>query len=476
MFESFVIMLREGIEAALVIGIVLVVLKRAGRRDLERPVFWGIGLAVLASVAAAIVLHFMPVGDEIYEGTLYWVSACFVVSMMVWMHRKGKMLRSRVEGRVRQAMEAPSGGSLSREGWALGAFVFLMVFREGAEAVMFLAAVHLTTDAILGFIGSVLGLAGAVAFCVLFVRGSLKVDLRRFFAVTEWVLGIFVVQLLINGYHEFAEIAVLPANRASMALVGPVVRNNSLFILALVAIPLFIWLTREQGAAPEADLSGAEKRLFEASVRRERRSRFGAVVFSLVVLAAVGAAYAREAIPKKVPLPERIEPAGGSVSVPLSALEDGKLHRYGLALGGKVVRFLVMKTADGTYRTAFDACEICGAFGYIQDRENLVCLNCGAEINPFTVGSAGGCNPIPLKAERSATALVIAVSDLEQEEARFAGDKAVAMAAVDPVCGMRVKLSEAGGFETYRGKTYYFCNMGDECRKRFQADPSKYAR
>ncbi|MDO8738253.1 FTR1 family protein, partial [Candidatus Deferrimicrobium sp.] len=94
MFESFVIMLREGIEAALVIGIVLVVLKRAGRRDLERPVFLGLGLAVLASVAAAIVLHFMPVGDEIYEGTLYWVSACFVVSMMVWMHRKGKMLRS----------------------------------------------------------------------------------------------------------------------------------------------------------------------------------------------------------------------------------------------------------------------------------------------------------------------------------------------------------------------------------------------
>ncbi|HQT98673.1 MAG TPA: FTR1 family protein, partial [Thermodesulfobacteriota bacterium] len=152
MFESFVIMLREGIEAALVVGIVLVVLKRAGRRDLERPVFRGLGLAVLASIAAAIVLHFMPVGDEIYEGTLYWVSAAFVVSMMVWMHRKGKMLRSQVEGRVRQAMEGGSPGKTSREGWMLGAFVFLMVFREGAEAVMFLAAVHLTTDAILGFI------------------------------------------------------------------------------------------------------------------------------------------------------------------------------------------------------------------------------------------------------------------------------------------------------------------------------------
>jgi len=474
MFESFVIMLREGIEAALVIGIVLVVLKRAGRRDLERPVFWGIGLAVLASVAAAIVLHFMPVGDEIYEGTLYWVSACFVVSMMVWMHRKGKLLRSQVEGRVRQAMEGGSPGKTSREGGMLGAFVFLMVFREGVEAVMFLAAVHLTTDAILGFVGSVLGLAGAVVFCVMFVRGSLQVDLKRFFAVTEWVLGIFVVQLLINGYHEFAEIAILPANRTSMALVGPVVRNNSLFILAIVAIPLFIWLTRKpEAATQEGDVSPVAKRAATAKIRRERFYRIGAVTTALAVLISVGVVYAREIAPRNVPPPEPVAREGGFAVIPIEALADGKLHRMGFLANGRLVRFLVMKTSDGKIRTALDACEICGAFGYIQEGENLLCLNCSAEINPFTIGNSGGCNPIPLDSEVTATHVKVPVRALEAKAAIFTAQSG--LEEVDPVCGMRIRLSEAAGFETYNGKTYYFCGMG-KCQASFKADPGAYVK
>jgi len=474
MFESFVIMLREGIEAALVIGIVLVVLKRDGRRDLERPVFLGLGLAILASVAAAIVLHFIPIGDEIYEGTLYWVSACFVVSMMVWMHRKGKMLRSQVEGRVRQAMEAGAGGRISKEGWALGAFVFLMVFREGAEAVMFLAAVRLTTDAILGFIGSVLGLAGAVVFCVMFVRGSLQVDLKRFFAVTERVLGIFVVQLLINGYHEFAEIAILPANRTSMALVGPVVRNSSLFILALVAIPLFIWLTRKpESVDREGDVSQAARRSETAKIRRERFYRRGAVASALVVLVSVGIAYAREIAPRNVPPPEPVAREGKFAVIPVESLADGKLHRLGLFADGRMVRFLAMKTTDGKIRTALDACEICGAFGYIQEGENLSCLNCSAEINPFTMGNSGGCNPIPLDSEVTATQVKVPVRVLEAKAAIFTAQSG--LEEIDPVCGMRIRLTEAAGFETHNGKTYYFCGMG-KCQAMFKADPGAYVK
>lgn len=90
MFESFIIMVREGVEAALVIGILLVALRQSGRRHLERPVYIGVGLAVLASIAAAIALQYLPLSDELYEGTLYWVSTIFVISMMVWMHRTGK--------------------------------------------------------------------------------------------------------------------------------------------------------------------------------------------------------------------------------------------------------------------------------------------------------------------------------------------------------------------------------------------------
>ncbi len=479
MFQSFVIMLREGVEAALVIGIILVALERTHRKDLVRPVWLGLALAIVASIAAAAALALVPVQEEIYEGILYFISATFVVSMLWWMHRNSRTLRRTIEDRVSSAAEATAPGGSRKEAWGLGAFAFLMLFREGAEAVMFLGAVNLTTEAMLAFIGTVLGLAGSIAFGIMFVKGSLRVDLRRFFAVTEAVLAIFVAQLVVNGYHEFSEIGLLPATQRSMALVGPIVRNNTLFVIALVAIPLFIWLTKKRDSGvPAAEMSEVEARLAAARARRERFYRYGAAVSSFLVLIPVGIVYAMEAMPKEVPAPEPTSREGDAVVVPLERLDGGNLQRFGVVLGGKTVRFLAMKTADGKYRTAMDACEMCGAFGYVQDKKsgNLVCLNCGAEINPLTLGHRGGCNPIPLHSSIQGSAVRVAVGDLEKEAHRFAASKQE-LVAVDPVCGMRVPLADAVAFETYKGKTYYFCNMpGGKCHGLFKVDPAKFAK
>jgi high-affinity iron transporter len=465
MFQSFVIMLREGIEAALIVAILLLAVRKSGKHSLERPIYLGLALAVLASIAAAVVLHELPLSEELWEGSLYWASAAFVISMMAWMHRNAKGLRRRVEGRVQRS------GVRAREAWALGGFAFLMVFREGAEAVLFLAAVNLTTQGMLGFIGSLAGLVAAVAFGVAFVRGSLHVDLRRFFAVTEWVLGIFVAQLVINGYHEFSEAGLLPATPRTMALVGPAVRHNSLFILALVAIPLFAWLTRPAPAVSAApDASQAERRLALARSQRERRARLTAVAAVLAVLVVVGVVYAREIVPKTLPPTEVLMADAGSVEVPVARLADGKLHHFGLLTHGRMVRFLAIETADGTVHTALDACEICGSFGYVQEGKYLVCLNCEAEINPATLGIGGGCNPIPLPGRTRDGSLRVAVNDLQSNAFRFAPRSGPT--GVDPVCGMRVKLNEAAGFETYHGKTYYFCRP--QCQKAFHANPAAY--
>ena len=249
MFESFVIMLREGIESALVLGIIVTLLRRSGRRDLMGPVWTGLGLAVAASLGAAYLLQreVLPFREQIYEGTLYGVSAGFVVTMMVWIHRKAGVLKSEIEHRLGRAMGAGGGRS---QALVVGLFTFLMIFREGAETVLFLSAIRLTTDAVAGFLGAALGLAGAAGFYLAFVGGSLKVDLRRFFRVTEWMLGIFVVQLLVNGYSEFAEIAVVPVTPGVLAVLEPLMRHNALFILAVVALPLFVWLTRAPSCRP----------------------------------------------------------------------------------------------------------------------------------------------------------------------------------------------------------------------------------
>lgn len=287
MLESFVIMLREGIESALVMGILVTLLRRSGRRDLMRPVWAGFILAVLASMAAAFLLkrELMPFPEQVYEGVLYWGSAVFVVSMMVWIHRRARHLKGQIENQVERAMGAGAG---AKQAALIGLFAFLMIFREGAETVMFLAAVKLTHGALLSFAGTLLGLAGAVTFYAMFVGGSLRVDLGRFFKVTQWMLAIFVFQLVVNGYQEFSELGAVPATAGIKAFLEPIVANNTLFIIALAALPLFIWLTRDRRPVP---LPG----------KREILLRRGAVAASLVVIAAMAAGYARELMVKSAP-------------------------------------------------------------------------------------------------------------------------------------------------------------------------------
>lgn len=467
MFESFVIMLREGVEAALVVGILLVVLERSARRELKRAVYIGLQLAIAASLAAAIVLARAPISEELYEGVLYLTSAVFVGSMMFWVHRRSRTLKRDLEARAQRAVE----GEGWREALGLGAFAFLMVFREGAEAVLFLSAVNLTTNSLLSALGAVAGLGLAVIFCVMFVRGSMPVDLRRFFLITEWMLGVFLVQLLVNGYHELAEIGLLPASAASMAIVGPVVRHNSLFILAIVAIPLGLWVTKKSAPQPAGTVAeGAESRLVRARSRRERVYRLGAITCALLIFTSVCVSYAGELAPRRIPPPEMVESTGDHVHIPLERLRDGKLHRFGYQQGNRTTRFLAMLTPDGKVRTALDACEICGSKGYLQEGRYLVCLNCGAEINPETIGIPGGCNPIPLDGKTSDGHLQVAVSDLVDSAHLFV--EATGMEQIDPVCGMRVAMSSAAAFEAHEGKTIYFCS--ERCADRFHQDPAAF--
>ncbi|MEJ2421745.1 MAG: Fe-S-containing protein [Acidobacteriota bacterium] len=471
MFESFVIMLREGIEAALVIAIALVVVKRSGRRDLERAVFWGLSLAVAASIVFAAVLAALSVNSDAYEGIFYWIAALFVISMMVWMHRKAGTLRTDIEERVERAAAAGSAVR-KREAFGLGAFAFFMVFREGAEAVLFLSAVRLTTDALLSFLGSLLGLGAAVVFAVLFIRGSLRVDLRRFFTVTTWVLAIFVLQLLVNGYHELAESGLMPADRKSMALIGPVVKNNGLFIMAILAIPLFVWMTRRKPAPATAEnVSPAQRRLHAARLKKDRRYRLAAAAASLLLISLVGVVYAREIRPRNLPEPQPVVQRGDAVVVPLSDLADKKLHHYGYPIDGRLIQFLAMKLPDGRIKAALNACKICGPVGYVQDGQNLECLNCDSEINTDTLGTPGGCNPIPLPSKIDGKYLEIPVSALVKAEPVF--NQLGGPVYRDPVCGMKLLPGQVGATITYKGKVYHFCKM-PSCRKLFKEDPAKY--
>lgn len=410
MFEALIVTLREGVEAALVVGIIVVFLRREGYERHLGAVWAGIGTAAAASFLGAFALYRLAVNEEAFEGILYLGSAVIVGSMMVWMWRHSHALSGEMKSSLSRILERERTGSVAA---GLFAFTFLMVFREGVETVLFLSALSLTTSGLAAILGVIIGLAAAVIFGVLFVRGSLRIDLGRFFKITGIALGIFVLQLLINGYHELAEAGWLPANETSMATVGPLVQNEFFFIATVLALPLLMLLI--PGRQPqEAAAAGAEARLERAGSRRQGRARVLGATLGLVILAALGFGFVYSRPPATLSPATPVEVGGdGMVRIPLATFQGTALRRFQATVEGKTVRFIAVPVEQGgPIATAFDACLICGARGYYQEGPNITCLHCGSAVYPPTIGQPGGCNPIPLKSHTEGGELVLTASDL----------------------------------------------------------------
>ncbi|MGB7310526.1 MAG: FTR1 family protein, partial [Candidatus Acidiferrales bacterium] len=195
MISALLVALREGVEAALIVGIVLVYLNRTGRRALRPYVWAGVGLACAMSIAAAILLQRWAISEDGFEGVLMLVAAALVVSMIIWMNRIARTLRKEIEQRIETYAQRSSRAA----GWAIGAFVFFMVVREGAELVLILRAVELSSAGVQTWIGTGIGIAIAVAVGVFFFEGTLRIPLHRFFAATSIILMVVAFQLALTG-------------------------------------------------------------------------------------------------------------------------------------------------------------------------------------------------------------------------------------------------------------------------------------
>src|ERR1700758_184881 len=182
--SALLVALREGVEASLVVGIILVYLARTARTHLTRFVWYGVGLAAALSLAVAIALEHWSISEDGFEGLLLLVAAVFVVSMIFWMNRVARHLRKEIEQRIESFAQKTDLAA----GLGLGTFVFLMVLREGAELALILRAVELSTEGVAVWIGTGLGLALAIAVGFFFFQGTLKIPIGRFFAVTSVIL------------------------------------------------------------------------------------------------------------------------------------------------------------------------------------------------------------------------------------------------------------------------------------------------
>lgn len=208
MLQAFVITLREGLEAFLIIAISLAYLKKTGRHKLIPAVHWGIGLSVVVSIAAGIALG-QASNQALWEGILAIVAAVLVASLTVHMWRAGKRMKKDIEVRL----EASS----AKTGFAAFAGVFgftvLMITREGMETALLMNALIFQVKSAQIIAGAVGGTAVAAAVAWLWSRYGHRVNLARFFQVTAVFLFVFVFQLLIYGFHELTEANILPLDQ-----------------------------------------------------------------------------------------------------------------------------------------------------------------------------------------------------------------------------------------------------------------------
>lgn len=209
MVAALLLSFREGLEAALIIGIVLAYLGKTGQGQRKAEVWTGAAGAIIVSLVFALALFAMGAGfegraEEVFEGVTMLLAAGLLTWMIFWMHSKGGAIKGELERGVKAA-------TTGRGRWGLLLLAFLAVVREGIELALFLISALFASSALATVAGAAIGLAAAVAVGLLIFVGAQRLDLRRFFTVTGILLIIVAAGMVGRGVHELNEAGVMPA-------------------------------------------------------------------------------------------------------------------------------------------------------------------------------------------------------------------------------------------------------------------------
>ncbi len=228
MLTSLLITLREGLEAALIVGIILAYLTKTKRTYLARYAWLGVGVAVLASLAAGAAIYVTAGdltgrGEQMFEGSAMLLAAGVLTWMIFWMRREAAS--------VRTTLQAQIDSRLADGSWlGLATLAFVAMVREGIETVLFLFAASRTAESpFWATTGGLVGLALAVGIGYLLYRGTARLNLRAFFNVTSVILIVFAAGMLSHGVHEFVEAGALPGIVAPVWNAGAVLPDESGF-------------------------------------------------------------------------------------------------------------------------------------------------------------------------------------------------------------------------------------------------------
>lgn len=208
MLSSYILALREGLEAALIIGIVMSVLRKMDLQRLNSAVWIGVLSAIMISVLAALGLNWIGAefegkGEQLFEGITMFLAAGILTWMVFWMRNQSIVLKQKIESSVRQA-------AVGQGQKALFLLAFLAVVREGIELALFLLAIRLTINPFQEFLGVGLGISSAALIGWAVFASTRKLSLTRFFQATNVLLALFAAGLVGLAMHEFNELGWIP--------------------------------------------------------------------------------------------------------------------------------------------------------------------------------------------------------------------------------------------------------------------------
>ena len=234
MLPSYLIGIREGLEAALIVGLALGVLTKMDQDQFKKLIWAGVAAAVLLSMITAGVLGLIGLSlegaaEEVFEGITMLLAAGVLTWMIFWMRRNSQRFQAGLESGVKLAAQ---GG----QSWALFSIAFFAVLREGIETALFLSAAALTTGSGQALTGGLLGIASAALIGWALAAATIRLNLQRFFTVTSFLLILFAAGLFAHGIHEFVEVGWLPAILDPVWDINPVLSEESFLGTALKTI------------------------------------------------------------------------------------------------------------------------------------------------------------------------------------------------------------------------------------------------
>ena len=301
-------------------------------------------------------------------------------------------------------------------------FYYLPVIIMLATTLVNYGESAVSTIVLFRLIGYVLGIVCMLCAGLAIYKTLIKLSAIELKVSVAGALCIFGVTQVVVILQRLYSLGIIPRNDFIFAFIAAVVNHGNFFTFAIILFimipPIILW--RKNRTITETYHNNAELRKLKAQKRNARRW----AKFSLVLLigSVLSLSVLRHYVDREVPLspPENYTIADGMAMIPISELEDDKLHRYAYTSEqGIEVRFIAIKKSEGSYGVGLDACDICGPTGYFERNGEVICKLCDVVMNKGTIGFPGGCNPVPIAYIIHDEKIKIKITDLEAEAHRF---------------------------------------------------------